>query len=192
MTLIVFEGIDLTGKSSTIKKLMDKYPDRFDSFAFPTSYFYDQKLQLVEKRDLYRNHIQFEIDFLLHQEHLEKLEKKKTLLLDRYFISNLVYSEINTDGSHENDIHIPALLSKIEHLVPDLVVLLLQYNPADFDREGTYSVEQLQTMQYYYLNKLSELKETGKIRDYKPIYILSKGEDRLSKVEEVLKGKDFL
>jgi thymidylate kinase len=193
MTLIVFESIDGTGKSTTIKKLVDKYPHIFGSFAFPTttSYFYDQG-QSLKKDGPYKYHFQFEIDFLLHQEHLEQLQKKKTLLLDRYFISNLIYSEINTDGSHNNDIYIPAVLSKIEHLVPDLVILLLQYNPADFENEGTYTVEQLQTMQYYYLNKVRELKEAGKIKDYKPIYILYKGEDRLSKVEDVLRVNGFL
>jgi len=92
MPIVVFEGADKMGKTTLITQLIDKYPHLYGT-AFPS----DVELpnEEYDKNDVYNifaHHLKFVFDFQKKQEELMELEvKRKTILLDRYFYSNLAY-----------------------------------------------------------------------------------------------------
>jgi thymidylate kinase len=92
MPLIVFEGADKMGKTTLITQLIDKYPHIYGT-AFPSDI--ELPNEEYDKEDVYNifaHHLRFVFDFQKKQEELMELEvKKKTILLDRYFYSNLAY-----------------------------------------------------------------------------------------------------
>lgn len=202
MTLIVFEGIDSVGKSTVIKKLKEKYP-KFQTFAFPTNHCREQlskiKLDYNDINSIYRYHLEFETDFLWSMNELEKLQRKGPLLLDRYYISNIVYAYMNLSKKVGYDVYsLQSILHAIDHrYIPDLVVYIMQYNTQRFKQkpDTIFDHEELTQMQNLYREKLFQIWNKEKIKDYVTIPIFSE-QDRdknlFDKVETELKLRDFL
>lgn len=97
MPLVVLEGDDGTGKTTVIQRLKEKYP-HIESLAFPTQELKEKiptpdVTRVWDTLDqVFRYHIAFMYDFNRNQERIYNLLKeKKVVLLDRYYISNLVY-----------------------------------------------------------------------------------------------------
>jgi len=132
MSIIVFEGIDGMGKTAVIKQLIKKYPDKFDSLAFPTAVFkheiIDEEVTPVSPNTistLIHYHTAFEIDFMVHTNELKRRSKKGPLLVYRYFMSNMAYAEINFIKHGYQSHGFLQLLEKIDHgIIPDLVIYL--------------------------------------------------------------------
>lgn len=98
--IIVFEGVDGSGKTFMIDNLIKVYPDQFVKFPFPTfsgkQKLKDrlQRLRVNDVESLLDYHFLFLQDILDHQFLLEKkLEQLdgKHILLDRYYFSTICY-----------------------------------------------------------------------------------------------------
>lgn len=209
MSIIVFEGIDGIGKTAVIEQLIKKYPDKFDSLAFPTDVFKNEINDEVvitpvvstsnTISTLIHYHTAFEIDFMVNTLELKNRSKKaRHLLVDRYFMSNRVYAEINFIKHGYPSHPFLYLLSRIDHkIIPDLVIYLRAYNVSDFPEkeDSHFTQEELSHVQYCYANLLPKLKDDGKIKDYDTIVLLSeetRNNKLLEYVEDSLKEKGFL
>jgi len=99
--LIVFEGVDGSGKTTTIEHVLNKMRDNGKtaiSYKFPV---YDSptgemiKEILSKKTDTIPNNVfkLFALNRYLHKSHLEELiAAHDYVIVDRYMISNIVYS----------------------------------------------------------------------------------------------------
>ncbi|MFN3567723.1 MAG: dTMP kinase [Caldimicrobium sp.] len=132
--LIVFEGIDGTGKTTIFKLLQEDKAFENCLFSFePTLGFYGQKLRTllsqkaIAKRPLSENlkvkEELLELFLLDRKEHVQNfilpnLKKGKNIILDRYYLSTLAYQ-----GDEENFLD---LLKKNETFspLPDWVIYL--------------------------------------------------------------------
>lgn len=95
--LVVFEGIDKTGKTTQIKKLLEKLPTAV-MFKFPSEEtrtgrliceYFRGSINLTKEQLFYLNYInQMEYSEII----LEKLKEGRVVLVDRYYLSNIVYS----------------------------------------------------------------------------------------------------
>lgn len=101
--LIVLEGVDGSGKTWVIDRIIEKYPNDFVRFPFPTftgKQLLQQKLKTVNMTDMESvmgYHFLFFKDILDHQPLLtEKLVKgDKHIILDRYYFSTICYMKNN-------------------------------------------------------------------------------------------------
>lgn len=205
MASIVFVGPDGLGKTETIKKLLGKYPDKFDSMAFPTAVFKheinDEVITPVSPNTLstlIHYHTAFEIDFMVHATELARKSQEKTLLVDRYFPCNMAYAEINfIKHGYQNHAFL-SLLHRIDHgIIPDLVILIKAYEMSAFPpkEDSHFSTEELDHIQYSYSMLLPRLKAEGKIKDYTTIVLPSeqfRNERLLKYMEIILEQKGFL
>lgn len=200
MSLILFEGVDGSGKSYMINELKQKYG--FSSFAFPTPNTIDKLRSfktLNSESTLVYYHLIFEMDFASNIDRLQSLIKKgKHVLLDRYFISNLAYASINFHNKyHLSSSKFLQVLHNIDHsIIPDLVIFLRLSDPHLFrpKPDSLFTQKELQKLQQRYKDILDYLREEKKIQDYTEITIKDE-DDRvnvLSRVEDVLKIKGFL
>ena len=98
--LIVFEGIDGTGKSTQIKLLADALiHEGFDVVTTrePTNSHYGKKIrELYSERDSVSREEELELFLLDRQEHVDHfitphLQKKRIILCDRYYLSTIAY-----------------------------------------------------------------------------------------------------
>lgn len=205
MSIIVFEGVDGMGKTAVIQQLMKKYPNKFDSLAFPTAVFKheinDEVITPISPNTIstiIHYHTAFEIDFMVHIRELERRSKKGPLLLDRYFISNMAYAEINFIKHGYQNHPFLDLLQKIDHgVIPDLVIYLRAYDMNEFTvkDDSHFTPEELSHIQYSYTNLIPRLNEQDKIKDYATVTLLSeefRNNKLLEYVEDILKEKGFL
>ncbi|MDN5845327.1 MAG: hypothetical protein L0H53_03535 [Candidatus Nitrosocosmicus sp.] len=209
MSIIVFESVDGMGKSAVIEQLIKKYPDKFDSMAFPSEIF-KQEINdegVITPVDFNNNtlstlihyHTAFEIDFMVHIDEIQKKSKKAGhLLLDRYFISNIAYAEINFIKHGYQGHPFLQLLERIDHgIIPDLVICLKAYTLDNFPEkeDSHFTKQELSHVQYCYTNLLPQLRVQDKIKDYANVVLLSesyRNENLFEMVEAVVKEKGFL
>lgn len=107
MTKIVcLEGVDGVGKSTTVSRLCEKYPDRFEVMAFPlpdtkrrleTMHANTSEKNRLSLRYQQRRCSMFYLDFLGAQHKIKLLREKHGntthILMDRYFFSTLAYQK---------------------------------------------------------------------------------------------------
>lgn len=102
--LIVFEGVDGSGKTWVIDQLIQKYPDLFVKFPFPTFSGKEKlkgrlkRVNMTDVESVLDYHFLFLQDIIEHQELLEQklIELKgKHILLDRYYFSTICYLKNN-------------------------------------------------------------------------------------------------
>lgn len=109
MTIVLIEGIDGVGKTTLINQLKEKYPDKIDTFSFPTETARQELCNVHNGKytnqdnvpyttiDLILKAIIYEVDFLNNtdfiQSYLEYGNQNydQILLLDRWYLSNLAY-----------------------------------------------------------------------------------------------------
>lgn len=200
MSLILFEGIDGSQKSSTIRELVEKYG--FSSFAFPTPTTIDKLKSfktLNTESTLAYYHLIFEMDFAANVEHLQNLLKKgKHVLLDRYFISNLAYASINFQHKyHLSTSNFLSVLNSIDRpIIPDLVIFLRLKDPNQFKPkpDSIFTQAELEKLQSRYSDILEMLQDKGKIKDYWEITINNENHRDyvLGAVETLLKHKGYV
>ncbi len=124
MPLIVFEGIDGSGKDTQVKNLATLLKARKIPFAlhkYPTKKagqirtYLSGKTRLAPKTRFFL----YLLDILLGQEKIKKeLQSGKTAILDRYVLSTCAYS---SDPSFEEA---KAIVSSFQFLTPDRIFLL--------------------------------------------------------------------
>jgi thymidylate kinase len=197
MPLIVFEGADKMGKTTLITQLIDKYPHIYGT-AFPSDI--ELPNEEYDKEDVYNifaHHLRFVFDFQKKQEELMELEvKKKTILLDRYFYSNLAYfaydykqvvqvKDVKEIYSFETISTFLLFIQIFKHLYkqnllqPDLVIYLRKSDIVDPD-----SFENEIQIQYDNIFKLLNPLDLVEIE---PLTV-----DTLSQVEKTLDKRGYL
>jgi thymidylate kinase len=153
MPLVLFEGVDEVGKTSTIKQICKEHylnsGKKYSVLSYPTSAYWKntmsedfQKYDRNNLSEVIDHHYSFMEDFAIHQDSLKKYIKyNDVILLDRYFYSNFAYLQYdfyNYCGDKLKEDHNLLLtyyynLCKIleglysELIQPDLVIYL--YNP---------------------------------------------------------------
>ena len=160
--IIEIEGFDGSGKSSLIKKIMEKYPGRFETYHFPSPEFLDKihkAYQTFTKKrtlnNLLKYHTIFLEDFATHQQDLASINKP--LLLDRYFYSHAAYAnadlasffihnhKLNKKYSYCKEI-MKVFYSFYSELVAPNLVIFLERSPL------SNAPEELKTNFFYNLN----------------------------------------
>lgn len=179
MSIIVFEGIDGIGKTTIIEKLVKKYPQRFSMFAFPTEGFKEMvgeelnpNLQSNPLSQLIHYHTAFEMDFIRLREDIEFKSRKGVLLLDRYYMSNLVYATANfKKHGYENHPFLQLLENIDRGITPDCVIFLRGFDMDDFPHkdDSHFTADEFNQMQYDYsmtLHRLRDQKKSNALRLY--------------------------
>lgn len=157
MSIVLLEGIDGTGKSTIIKQLQEKYP-KLKSMAFPVN---REVLKVEYDRDSFQEvcmyHKQFVKDFIDNQLKIaDMVEDGSTLLLDRYYLSHVVYvmydyanhatkTGIKFDAMLKELIGIQNMsLTQLSRLIaPSDVIFLFQKNPKNKRLQGLYEMVML-------------------------------------------------
>lgn len=175
MVLVILEGIDAVGKTTETKKL--GYP----SIKFPFDqqikdqimYYYavlndrEERLHPYIIKTIYEQiHDLYDLDFRRYRKQMQLANMDNdVLILDRYFISNVVYSRLHglSKPAYEED-----------HLVPDLTILLKvkdysSYKKKFFGRRDEI-VKDPKKLYYehqpLYLKVVKELKQKKLMKDY--------------------------
>lgn len=179
MTLICLEGIDGIGKTTLINQLVKKHP-HLNSMAFPTTVFkqeIDDEVLVTPVSPniistLIHYHTAFELDFMQNDYVIAKAMENRPLLLDRYFLSNWAYAEMNfKKHGYENHPFI-SLLHKIEHShVPSLVIFLKALDVNEFPpkEDSHFTIEELSEIQKNYEKYLYGLRINSYIKEFQII-----------------------
>lgn len=98
MLLIAVEGVDCSGKTSLINRLVKEYPERFEKICFPdrttkTGKIIDKFLQGNLHYDKQKMHELFHLNRIECQEKIKKILKHKNVICDRYITSGVVYAK---------------------------------------------------------------------------------------------------
>ncbi|MBI5228207.1 dTMP kinase [Candidatus Micrarchaeota archaeon] len=119
--LVVFEGLDGSGKSAQIDLLKEKFPELV-LFKFPTRNYpmlndYLEKKISIDPKSLF---LLFLADIAEQQQKIkESLDAGKLVVLDRYVFSTIAYECNGIDHQRAKKI-----VESVGYLVPDLVILL--------------------------------------------------------------------
>lgn len=90
-------GVDEAGKSTLIRELKEKYPDKIDVLAFPTLPLREKLATLtIDYTDIHsilNYHMRFQLDFSEQQDKVAQYKENddKLLILDRYIYCSLAY-----------------------------------------------------------------------------------------------------
>lgn len=138
--LIVIDGMDGTGKETQAKLLYDKIKSRTDKVylaSFPNyqndSSFFVKKFLNGDYRDIsnpYLISLFYSIDrgITFAQELKDKYDQGYTIILDRYYISNVLYQLHNFDDYMSKALYIQFLgIVEVEGLqlpIPDITIIL--------------------------------------------------------------------
>ena len=191
--LILLEGIDVSGKSTVSKKLgypIIKFP--FDQHIKDQIMYYYAVLNDREERlhpyiikTIYEQiHDLYDLDFRRYRKQMQLANMDNdVLVLDRYFVSNIVYSRLHglDKPAYEED-----------HLIPDLVIILkvrdyTSYKKKFFDRKDEIVKEPKKLFyehQPLYLKVVKELKQKKLIKEFAVIDALK--EDTTQRVKEMI------
>ncbi|MEE4243265.1 MAG: dTMP kinase [Desulfopila sp.] len=143
-TLIVFEGIDGTGKSTQLKLLAEYLSEKGHdviSTREPTDGIYGQKIRaLYRNRDKTRKEEELSLFLLDRREHVDRvlnpaLAAGRTILCDRYFLSTIAYQgAAGMDPSYiasQNSFAPTPDLAFIFQLAPEVSIERITHNRGD-------------------------------------------------------------
>jgi dTMP kinase len=140
---IIFEGIDLVGKSTQIEKLKEKFPNFIFTKEPGGSKFGEKVREIILHSDYKLHHLSETLLFLSDRsEHFQKvvkpnLESGKSVVSDRGILSGLAYASINSELSFEKLLELNLL--SIENRVPDIIFLFqIERGELIRRREGKY------------------------------------------------------
>jgi thymidylate kinase len=191
MPLVVFEGINDALKTTIIDQLLQKYPDKIRTFTFPTPRykeilspsFDNTPEKLVFKHSLIEN------DFMENKSKILKESRKNLVILNRYYLSNIVYFEYESKVLDERIRQYANVLRNIKHLTPDLMVLLWSVEINE-RQHNLYDNDELPQLHNIYFKVIGELRELGKIKLFE--YIETLRTDTYHNIEKILLEKGFL
>jgi len=221
MTIVLIEGIDGVGKTTIINQLKEKYPDKIDTFSFPTAQAREELCNVHRGKytnqenvpyttiDLILKAIIYEIDFLNNtdfiQSYLEYGNKNynKTLLLDRWYLSNIAYVKY----LFPNPLLYPPFFKNFYKIIenqerklePTFTILLHSEKPIIKD-DSTLPDTHLLKIQENYINELKKqqnkwrgiLVDPDSIRDKKYSIVEGLTPNTFTIVEYALKERGFL
>jgi thymidylate kinase len=191
MPLVVFEGINDALKTTIIDQLLQKYPDKIRTVAFPTPKykellspsFDNNPEKLIFKHSLVEN------DFMENKLRIHNESRKNLVILNRYYLSNIVYFEYESKALDERIRQYANVLRNIKHLTPDLTVLLWSVEINE-RQHNLYDNDELPQLHNIYFKEISELRELGKIKLFE--YIETLRTDTYHNIEKILLERGFL
>ncbi|MDQ6723981.1 MAG: hypothetical protein M3Z01_06935 [Thermoproteota archaeon] len=191
MPLVVFEGINTALKTTIIDQLLQKYPEKIKTFTFPTTKYQDLLSSLSENNPekLIFKHSLIENDFIEHQLEIYKESRKYLVILNQYYLSNIVYFEYLSKAMDDRIKQYTNVLRNIKHLTPDLFILLWSVEINE-RHHNIFDNDELPQIHNIYFNEVKELREIGKIKLFE--YIETLRLDTYHKVEKMLKEKGML
>ncbi len=191
MPLVVFEGINTALKTTIIDQLLQKYPEKIKTFTFPTTKYQDLLSSLSENNPekLIFKHSLIENDFIEHQLEIYKESRKYLVILNQYYLSNIVYFEYLSKAMDDRIKQYTNVLRNIKHLTPDLFILLWSVEINE-RHHNIFDNDELPQIHNIYFNEVKELREIGKIKLFE--YIETLRLDKYHKVEKMLKEKGML
>ncbi len=191
MPLVVFEGINTALKTTIIDQLLQKYPEKIKTFTFPTAK-YGELLSLSLENNpekLIFNHSLIENDFIKNKLEIYKETRKYLVILNQYYLSNIVYFEYLSKGLDERIKQYANVLRNIKHLTPDLFILLWSVEINE-RQHNLFDNDELPQIHNLYFKEVKELREIGKIKLFE--YVETLRSDTYHKVEKILKEKGLL
>ncbi|HXS60943.1 MAG TPA: hypothetical protein VN703_09060 [Candidatus Sulfopaludibacter sp.] len=193
MPLVVFEGINTVLKTTIIDQLLQKYPEKIKTFTFPTTKYSDLLSSSIslEKypEKLIFQHSLIENDFIENKSEIYKDTRKYLVILNQYYLSNIVYFEYLSKGLDERIKQYTNVLRNIKHLTPDLFILLWSVEINE-RQHNLFDNDELPEIHNIYFKEVKELREMGKIKLFE--YIETLRSDTYHKVERTLKEKGLL
>jgi thymidylate kinase len=191
MPLIVFEGINNTLKTTIIDQLLQKYPEKIKTFNFPTAKYGDLLSFPLENspEKLIFKHSLIENDFIENKSEIYKDSRKYLVILNQYYLSNIVYFEYLSKGLDDKIKQYANVLRNIKHLTPDLFILLWSVEINE-RQHNLFDNDELPQIHDLYFKEVKELRELGKIKLFE--YIETLRSDTYHKVEKILKEKGLL
>ena len=191
MPLVVFEGINTALKTTIIDQLLQKYPEKIKTFTFPTAKYQDLLSSLSENNPekLIFKHSIIENDFIENKLEIYKESRKYLVILNQYYLSNIVYFEYLSKGMDDRIKQYTNVLRNIKHLTPDLFILLWSVEINE-RQHNIFDNDELPQIHNIYFNEVKELREIGKIKLFE--YIETLRSDTYHKVEKILKEKGLL
>jgi thymidylate kinase len=193
MPLVVFEGINTVLKTTIIDQLLQKYPEKIKTFTFPTTKYGDLLSSSIslEKypEKLIFQHSLIENDFIENKSEIYKDTRKYLVILNQYYLSNIVYFEYLSKGLDERIKQYTNVLRNIKHLTPDLFILLWSVEINE-RQHNLFDNDELPEIHNIYFKEVKELREMGKIKLFE--YIETLRSDTYHKVERTLKEKGLL
>jgi thymidylate kinase len=191
MPLVVFEGINAALKTTIIEQLVQKYPDKIKTFTFPTSKYQEllsSKIDNDAEKLIFR-HSLIENDFIENKLNIHNESRKNLVILNQYYLSNLVYFEYSSKALDDRIRQYTNVLRNIKHLTPDLTILLWSVEINE-RQHNIFDNDELPQIHNIYFKEIGELRELGKIKLFE--YIETLRSDTYHKVEKILKEKGFL
>ncbi len=191
MPLVVFEGINTALKTTIIDQLLQKYPEKIKTFTFPTTKYQDLLSSFSENNPekLIFKHSLIENDFIEHQLEIYKESRKYVVILNQYYLSNIVYFEYLSKAMDDRIKQYTNVLRNIKHLTPDLFILLWSVEINE-RQHNIFDNDELPQIHDLYFNEVKELREIGKIKLFE--YIETLRSDTYHIVEKILKEKGLL
>jgi thymidylate kinase len=193
MPLVVFEGINTVLKTTIIDQLLQKYPEKIKTFTFPTVKYGDllsssSSLENNPEKLIFK-HSLIENDFIENKLEIYKDTRKYLVILNQYYLSNIVYFEYLSKGLDERIKQYTNVLRNIKHLTPDLFILLWSVEINE-RQHNLFDNDELPEIHNIYFKEVKELREMGKIKLFE--YIETLRSDTYHKVEKTLKEKGLL
>ncbi len=191
MPLVVLEGINTALKTTIIDQLLQKYPEKIKTVTFPTAKYHDLLSSLSENNPekLIFKHSIIENDFIENKLEIYKESRKYLVILNQYYLSNIVYFEYLSKGMDDRIKQYTNVLRNIKHLTPDLFILLWSVEINE-RQHNIFDNDELPQIHNLYFNEVKELREIGKIKLFE--YIETLRSDTYHKVEKILKEKGLL
>jgi thymidylate kinase len=192
MPLVVFEGINTALKTTIIEQLLQKYPEKIKTFTFPTAKYKDllnSNVETDKQEKLIFKHSLIENDFIENKLEIYRESRKFLVILNQYYLSNIVYFEYLSKGLDDRIKQYTNVLRNIKHLTPDLFILLWSVEINE-RQHNIFENEELPHIHSLYFKEVKELRENGKIKLFE--YIETLRSDTYHKVEKILKEKGLL
>ncbi len=191
MPLVVFEGVNTALKTTIIDQLLQKYPDKIKTFTFPTAKYQEllsSKIDTNPEKLMFRHSV-MENDFIENKLKVYNESRKNLVILNQYFLSNIVYFEYTSNSLEDRIRQYTNVLRNIKHLTPDLIILLWSVE-INQRQHNMFDNDELPKILDIYFKEIGELRELGKIKQFE--YIETLRSDTYHKVEKILKEKGLL
>jgi thymidylate kinase len=183
MPIVVFEGTNITLKNTIIDQLLQKYPEKIKTFTFPTTKYQEllSPNAANNPEKLIFNHSLIENDFIENKSEIYKESRKSLVILNQYYLSNIVYFEYASKKLDERVKQYTNVLRNIKHITPDLFILLWSVEINE-NQHNQFDNDELTQIHDIYFKEVRELRELGKIKMFE--YIDTLRADTYHKVEK--------